>query len=805
MKRIVLLTTLIFMVFIAGAFAQDPVQPEITAPQETKSEVKKADKAKEATVPFTIGEIVVRDRAVPNIEDASTTTVVDGKDVEMRGDKSLADTLQNVSGINVYSVAKGFTGFSLRGSDHQMVSILIDGIPVIEPYYGGNNTDISSIPVSNVSHVVINRGAASALYGALGSVGSINIITKKPEKLTASSSIEYGEHANYMINAHAGAPIGKFYTWVAASIKNSDGYEISNKLDYSARKSWFDKLSSYELYGRDFSTITLKSLANYLNDDNVWNATSYRKYNVSGRLGYAITPDMEAGISVNWYNNEIDSNTFRDNTLAKYDTSTSKWSIPSSSRYTTDNHQSVFPNRAFVWPEASYLSVSPYFTGSWGDLKVRVNTFYVTIRNNSETWFGQDRDPNTTYIFSGSTNYAGAVQSIYEESSCGFFILPTYKIADWNTIAASLHYRKDEHNEYEKAIVSSSLLAQTLGTGEYHTREIGADYITVAVEDQINFKTGVGPIYLSAGISYDAQRFTNQREYNKNTDSLYSLPRLENDVMLWGTRDSLNPVISAVYDPLKDFLRLRTAAAMKTNFPTLRQYGTIGLDINNPAKGDKADIGIKPERIYTFNAGLEFFFLDNTISVRSDYFYTEVRDKIASVYDNFENFNIYVNIDGLTTQGIETAFEGKIGNIAGKLDVSAKLAYIYSHARYEVASPETYGEEVTNTPEQQFIWQFVFDFFTRTSLSIWGIHMRNQIQYVMAAAPQTATAEPFSSSYYKTQELHNPLMLNVKVQQELPFNTYLYVMCKNVLDDYNADPFNPGPGRMFYFGGGGRL
>ena len=26
-------------------------------------------------------------------------------------------------------------------------------------------------------------------------------------------------------------------------------------------------------------------------------------------------------------------------------------------------------------------------------------------------------------------------------------------------------------------------------------------------------------------------------------------------------------------------------------------------------------------------------------------------------------------------------------------------------------------------------------------------------------------------------------------------------MCKNLLDDYNADPFNPGPGMTWYFGG----
>ena len=48
-------------------------------------------------------------------------------------------------------------------------------------------------------------------------------------------------------------------------------------------------------------------------------------------------------------------------------------------------------------------------------------------------------------------------------------------------------------------------------------------------------------------------------------------------------------------------------------------------------------------------------------------------------------------------------------------------------------------------------------------------------------------------------------MLNVKLSQNIMENFDVYVMCKNVFDDYNADPFNPGPGRMFYIGGSARL
>ncbi len=102
MKRLILfLCAMFLMTLAAGAFAQDPVQPEIIAPGQT--EKKKDDNSKESTSAFTIGEIVVRDRAIPNIEDASTTTEISGKDIENRGDKSLGDSLQMVPGVIVYT------------------------------------------------------------------------------------------------------------------------------------------------------------------------------------------------------------------------------------------------------------------------------------------------------------------------------------------------------------------------------------------------------------------------------------------------------------------------------------------------------------------------------------------------------------------------------------------------------------------------------------------------------------------------------------------------------------------------------
>ena len=79
----------------------------------------------------------------------------------------------------------------------------------------------------------------------------------------------------------------------------------------------------------------------------------------------------------------------------------------------------------------------------------------------------------------------------------------------------------------------------------------------------------------------------------------------------------------------------------------------------------------------------------------------------------------------------------------------------------------------------------------------------NEKFYVMKSNPSstTATVGDFSTAYFKTVELHDPLMFNVKLSQKIMEKFEFYVLCKNIFDDYNADPFNPGPGRMFYVGG----
>jgi hypothetical protein len=62
-----------------------------------------------------------------------------------------------------------------------------------------------------------------------------------------------------------------------------------------------------------------------------------------------------------------------------------------------------------------------------------------------------------------------------------------------------------KHEKFEQALQDSSLIATTVGTGEIRVDNIEASYLTIALEDQMNFNTLIGRLSLTAGISYDAQ------------------------------------------------------------------------------------------------------------------------------------------------------------------------------------------------------------------------------------------------------------------------------------------------------------
>jgi iron complex outermembrane receptor protein len=109
-------------------------------------------------------------------------TVITAEDIEDMGATSLREVLETVPGLHVSlnTAGRADSIFAVRGiltPTNPQVLLLINGVPLTEPYHGGRPVAFR-MPVSGIQRVEVIRGPGSALYGADAFAGTINVILK---------------------------------------------------------------------------------------------------------------------------------------------------------------------------------------------------------------------------------------------------------------------------------------------------------------------------------------------------------------------------------------------------------------------------------------------------------------------------------------------------------------------------------------------------------------------------------------------------------------------------------------------------
>jgi len=110
----------------------------------------------------------------------ASISIIPGEELRKRNIINVEEGLRDELGVDVQK-SGGFLGsltdVRIRGANTDQVLVLMDGIPVNDPFTGSFN--FSLIPIDNLDRIEIVRGVQSALYGSEGVGGVINIITKK--------------------------------------------------------------------------------------------------------------------------------------------------------------------------------------------------------------------------------------------------------------------------------------------------------------------------------------------------------------------------------------------------------------------------------------------------------------------------------------------------------------------------------------------------------------------------------------------------------------------------------------------------
>ncbi len=204
--------------------------------------------------------VVVANRAAQPLDTVGqSVTVLTAPRIEADQEVVIADILARTPGVNVArnGGVGGVTSLFIRGADADQTLVLVDGVQINDPSAPAGGFDFANLLVGDVSRIEVLRGQQSTLYGSQAIGGVVNIVTADPTRpLQGDAQIEGGSYGTGYAKAGLGGVDGPWSWRVAAHTYTTTGV------------SAFDQ----KLGGKE--------------------ADGYRNQGLSGRLGYAFSPDV---------------------------------------------------------------------------------------------------------------------------------------------------------------------------------------------------------------------------------------------------------------------------------------------------------------------------------------------------------------------------------------------------------------------------------------------------------------------------------------------------------------------------------
>jgi vitamin B12 transporter len=224
--------------------------------------------------------VVVTATRVPTpISDvASSITVVTAADIEARQERTFADVLKDIPGLNVVQTGGpgGETSVFMRGTNSNHTKVFIDGIDVSDPSNATGAFDFGQLLTQDIERVEVLRGPQSGLYGSDAIGGVINIITRSGNGPTQFTGALEG---------------GTFDTFNQAGTLSGS----QDAFHYSA------SVSHFHAGATAVTPLDLLLPGEVRNDDYDDNLT------LSSKLGYDVTPDFDLGLAARYTDIHLDT------------------------------------------------------------------------------------------------------------------------------------------------------------------------------------------------------------------------------------------------------------------------------------------------------------------------------------------------------------------------------------------------------------------------------------------------------------------------------------------------------------------
>lgn len=463
---------------------------------------------------YELGEVVVSgDRET--FENPTTISEVTGAEIENQNAENLGEAIRIVSGVYFrQGRAKQESYATIRGFEQDKVLILLDGVPIYQPYEGLVN--LTDIPVQNIAKIKVVKGLSSPLYGPNAMGGVINIITKKGgETPLTEFTYKISEYNTHHVTASHGWRIGNFSYFLGASHKQSDGFKLAKDFTLPA-----EILSGMAQAPSPVPHTPIKP------DSGMRDNSDYNRNSLTFTGTWDMTPDNTLGLSLAYYDNEYGITPTAIYRETRRSGGTAHW----------------YPR---YWQFEDWKRTTVNFTDESrlsDTVRVRARVFFDDYKSVLNAY---DDDTYSTQIRAAG---APSFDSEYDDYNAGFSLYTFYDGLENNSIRLGASHKQDVHE---------STYAFPGAPAEYE--KLVADTTSAAFEDAISLDDN---LTLTIGVSYDIFN-QDEREQASGTET--------------GDRiGTFNPQAGITYSP-SPYLELHASAGKKTRFPTMRNLYADGV------------------------------------------------------------------------------------------------------------------------------------------------------------------------------------------------------------------------------------
>ncbi len=193
----------------------------------------------------TTEQVVVSASKVPEdpVDVQGSVSVVTGDELRRRGARTVADALEEVTGLDTANGSDNgprVPNIGLWGlKEFDALLVTVDGVPVGGPF----NPSLTQIPVEDIERIEIVRGPQGTLYGVSAFAGMIQVFTRRGGA-GGALRVGGGSFSDRFAAANYSAPVGRDFTLRAyGSIARGDGWQdrtkyASDRFSLSGEKKW---------------------------------------------------------------------------------------------------------------------------------------------------------------------------------------------------------------------------------------------------------------------------------------------------------------------------------------------------------------------------------------------------------------------------------------------------------------------------------------------------------------------------------------------------------------------------------------